>query len=123
MKKPNNQDWSYQPKEHGFSSGFMWGVMLGVAGMFLFGTKKGRKIKRVLTEEGEKLIDELEEAYEETDSAEKLNKKIDKAKKKLKSKTQQAKEAAKDLTHISKLQQRGRKAARFFKRSGKSLKK
>ncbi len=124
MNKNRNEDWIHQPKGQGFSSGLMWGIMLGAAGMFLFGTKKGRKIKKVLTEEGGKLLDELEEAYEETETGKKIKKKVIKTKKKIDAKTQDAKKAAKDLTHITKLQKRGRSAAqRFFKRSGKTLKK
>lgn len=47
------------------SSGFFTGVLLGsIAGasaFFLFGTKQGRKVKKILIKEGKKLLSELED--------------------------------------------------------------
>lgn len=109
-------------RESGFASGMFWGAALGAAGMFFFATKKGRKLRDYLSKHGHRILEELEEIYEETE--EKVaTKKLPQPKKKSSIKKKEAKTKAQDLSHIKKLQERGREAAgRFFTRGGRALK-
>lgn len=57
-------------KGGGFFSGFLWGMIIGVALVFLLGTKKGKRLLKVISEEGLELsellgADGLEEFEEE----------------------------------------------------------
>lgn len=111
----------YKRKESSFTSGLFWGAALGTAGMFLFGTKRGRKVKDYLRQHGHKVLEELEEIYEETEGERKPAKELPQPQKKTADKKGTKKQ---DVSHIKKLQLRGREAAgRFFTRGGKSLKK
>lgn len=113
----------YRRRESGFASGLFWGVALGAAGMFLFATKKGEKLKDYLKEHGQKILEDFEEIYEETEGIKRPTKELSKPKKKELSAEKENKSKKQDLGHIEKLQERGRKAAgRFFTRKGKTLK-
>jgi len=107
-----------------------WGLILGTAGMFLFATKRGHKLKQFLSEHGRSFLDELEEFYNEFESQSIPEKKLESlkvekqpAKKKKQSRVKKiVDESAMDISHIAKLQERGRKATRrFFSRKGKKL--
>lgn len=112
----------YPRKESNFSTGLFWGAILGAVGMFLFATKKGKNLQKYLSENGEKILEELEEVCKEKEVRNKVKKLIEPVKKATKRKTQ-ATEETKEIAHIAKLQERGRKTARkFFSRKGKSLK-
>ena len=111
----------------GFVIGFVLGLLTGVILLFLFGTEKGKKLKEELEkrEFSFKNLRELLEEFEEKGGefkkkADEITKQLEK---KVESKMPEVKKVAeKELTHIEKLQERGRKIARrFFKRHGKSL--
>jgi gas vesicle protein len=120
MKKDTFRE--YHKKESSFASGLFWGAALGAAGIFLFATKKGKKLRNHLKKHGNKILEELEEIYEEAE--EKVEaKKLPQPEKKSAAKKKTAKAKTQDLNHIKKLQERGRKAAsNFFTRGGKALK-
>jgi gas vesicle protein len=48
-----------------FLPGFLLGVIAGAAGYFLLGTKKGRKIKKRLMEEGQDIWEDFDNVVEE----------------------------------------------------------
>ena len=52
-----------------FLAGFFIGGLLGAATIFLIGTKEGKKYKKILTDKGQDVLDEL------TDQVEDLEKK------------------------------------------------
>lgn len=49
-----------------FLDGVLWGILVGGAAVFLFGTKKGNKILKIITEEGtqglNKVLEDIERA-------------------------------------------------------------
>lgn len=51
----------------GFLNGLILGVILGGGAVFLFGTKKGKKLLKTITEEGLDGIADLEDFIEEVD--------------------------------------------------------
>lgn len=56
----------------GFLAGFFWGVVIGTALVFFLGTKRGRRLLKVISEEGLELsellgADELEEFEEKVE--------------------------------------------------------
>ena len=61
-------------KGGGFLAGFFWGVVIGAALVFLLGTKKGKRLLKVISEEGLELselfgadeVEEFEEKVEDT---------------------------------------------------------
>ncbi len=66
-----------QENEGKFSTGFLIGVLIGAAIVFLFGTKKGKKLLDIVSEEGLEGILDLGEDSEETQKLEdKIPKKI-----------------------------------------------
>src|SRR4030066_804763 len=67
---------SLEQKQPNFISGFLWGVMFGGLGMFLFGTKSGKRIKKFLMEHGEQLLDEIEQAYQKSNLNQTVIKKL-----------------------------------------------
>lgn len=104
-------------RESGFASGLFWGTAMGAIGMFLFGTKRGRKIREYLKEHGGKLLDELEETYAVIEDKHHALSFLGEGK--------QAPEKKRGpmVSPIASLQERGRKAARhFFTRGGRALK-
>ena len=52
-----------------FVDGLLWGILIGGAGVFLFGTKKGNKLWDIIREEGgdslNKMIEEFESQAED----------------------------------------------------------
>lgn len=54
-----------------FLDGFLWGLLIGGTAVFLFGTKKGNKILKTITQEGTQglnnVLSDLEEAVGETE--------------------------------------------------------
>lgn len=48
-----------------FLNGFLWGVVLGAGVVFFFGTKKGKKILRNISEQGSEVFSGLEDYIEE----------------------------------------------------------
>jgi len=107
----------------GYMSGFMMGAIMGAAAVFLLGTKEGKRMAKVMHKKGgktfkdlEKLVDDIEDKGEKfAQEAKVVTKKLEKqAKSKQKEVTTKAK---KKLTHIKKLQVKGRAAAsRYFKK-------
>lgn len=51
----------------GFFNGFVLGFILGAAVVFLLATKKGKKLLKIITEEGLDKVSDLEELLEEKD--------------------------------------------------------
>lgn len=85
--------------------------------MFLFGTKRGRKIREYLKEHGGKLLDELEETYAVIEDKHHAVSSLGEGKQAPEKKRGQM------VSPIASLQERGRKAARhFFTRGGRVLK-
>lgn len=112
----------YQRKESGFAQGLFWGAALAASGMFLFATKRGKKLRDYLKKHGSLILEELEEIYEEKEGVKAETQKLPKSKK-TESKDKETKAKKLDLSHIQKLQERGREAAgRFFTRGGRALK-
>ncbi|OGH44586.1 MAG: hypothetical protein A3J14_00625 [Candidatus Levybacteria bacterium RIFCSPLOWO2_02_FULL_37_18] len=54
----NNHD---NHNSNAFGNGFLLGAILGGVGVFLFGTKKGKRLLKTLTEEGIEGISDLED--------------------------------------------------------------
>lgn len=111
----------YKPqKSH--SGGFLTGALLGAAAVFFFGTKKGKKMAQKMHRQGSKSLKELEKMLSDIEikgkefaqEAKVVTQQLEaKAKSTKKVFNEQAK---KKLTHIKKLQQKGRDAAaRYFK--------
>ncbi len=48
-----------QKSYNGFFNGFLWGALLGAGIVFFVGTKKGKKLLKVLTQEGLEGVSEL----------------------------------------------------------------
>lgn len=120
----NKAPTEYVKQESHFASGFLWGILFGIAGMFIFATKKGNKLRKYLSEHGENILDQLEEFYNEIEAESGKTEKLEVIKEEKETKKkEEANSPVKELSHIAKLQQRGRSAAkRFFTRRGKSLK-
>jgi len=113
----------------GYTSGFVMGALMGAAAVFFFGTKEGKRMARVLGKKGgktfkdlEKLVDEIEKRGEKfAQEAKVVTKKLEKQARS--GKKAATKSAKKKLSHIKKLQEKGRAAAaRYFKKDGKTLK-
>lgn len=92
----------------GFFSGLILGSIAGASAFFLFGTKQGRKAKKVLLKEGKKLLDEFEDLSQDLEKE-----KVKKTKeiKKLKKATTEKIEKVKQII-----------PQRFFHRNGQQLK-
>lgn len=60
-----------ETREHssGFLSGLFLGGIAGAVSFFLFGTKEGKKIKKVLLKEGRELLEEMEEVTDKIKEA------------------------------------------------------
>ena len=56
---------------NGFLNGFLLGVIIGGMVVYLFGTKKGKKLLKVITEEGLDSISQLEEIISHDDNSQK----------------------------------------------------
>lgn len=53
----------------GFMNGFFLGIIVGAAIVFLIGTKKGKKILKMLTESGIEGVSDLEEMLSENEES------------------------------------------------------
>lgn len=95
---------------NGFMSGVMLGAILGGAGVFLLGTKKGNKILKILTEEGIDTLSEASELLSETYEEKKPM--VEKAIHELPS-------AVEDLADSSEIKNVIKKAKRIFKQASK----
>lgn len=74
MRNKDNQPVFHEPQHQpSFFNGMMVGLVAGAAGYFLFGTKRGRKVRKQLMDQAQKGWAELEETV---DKAEKTGKKI-----------------------------------------------
>lgn len=112
----------------GFLSGLVLGALVG-AGLvyFLTSTEEGKKVKKQWRKKGEIALDNLADLIEEVEEkGEEFKKKAKEIQAELKEKAgdvrqEVAEEAKEQLSHIDKLRERGRKAAKFFTRNGKSL--
>lgn len=106
---------------NGFFSGLVLGALLG-AGLFYFltSTEKGQEIRKELEEKGEGALDNLGNLVADIEKkSQEFKEKAAKAQIDLEKEVKQKKE--KELSQIKKLQERGRKAVKFFTRNGKSL--
>lgn len=122
MNDPNRQHGG------GYMSGFMMGAMIGAAAVFFLGTKKGKHVAKVIRKKGNKSFKDLEELLQEIeDKGEVFAKKAKVVTQKLEKQAQSTskdinKIAKKKLSHIKKLQEKGRAAAaRYFHKQGKTL--
>ncbi len=115
-----------EDKRHGsgYMSGFVMGALVGSAAVFFFGTKKGKKTAKLMSQTGSKTLKDLEKlAHEIEEKGETFAKKAKVVTKKLEKQTKSNKKkvtvtAKKKLTHIKKLQNRGRAAAaRYFQKA------
>ena len=113
----------------GFFQGLIMGALMGaVAYYFLTQTKEGEKVKKRLKEKSEEALDNLAELVEDFEEkgeefqarAKEIQAKLEKRAKSVEGGV--AEEAQEKLSHIEKLQKRGRLASRkFFTKNGKSL--
>lgn len=60
----DNSDVGNHNTSNGWSSGFLFGLLVGVALALLFTTKKGRRILKVLTDEGMHKLSQWEDLVE-----------------------------------------------------------
>lgn len=103
-----------------FFNGLTLGAVLGAGFFFLFGTKKGRKVKARLVKKGKNFWKELEEIIEEIKKdPDFLAKKTKKLTDKIDEKTQQAKVQVGQKVEETK--EVVVKAKRFFQKNGRSL--
>ncbi len=109
-------------------TGLVLGAIVG-AGFYYFltQTEEGKKVKKVLREKGEDVLDELAGIVEDIeDKGEEFKKKAQTVQNELGQKAESLKEGVvgevkQGLSQIEELRERGRKAAKFFLRNGKSL--
>lgn len=113
----------------GYMSGFFAGAFLGAAAVFFLGTKKGKRLAKTMRKEGGKTFKDLESLLGEIEvKSEKFAQGAKVVTKKLEKQAQSTKKevtktAQKKLTHIKKLQDKGRAAAsRYFEKNGENLK-
>jgi len=119
---------------------FLLGLMIGgvIAGglVFLFGTDKGKEVRKELKERGEDVLDDLDEVLAELEEKRKeLKKKAEKVKEEVVQHVGDLKEKASEevmeklddtLANIEALQERGREATatlrkKYFLKDGKRL--
>ncbi len=66
MEKENNS-------HNHFSTGFLLGVLVGALAVFLFGTEKGRKIVKTVTESGLDKFSSLNDVFEDDEEFEEVS--------------------------------------------------
>lgn len=66
-----NNNHSNQSKGPGFINGFLWGAIIGAGVVFLLGTKKGKNILKVISEEGLELSELFSEEVQEDEQPKK----------------------------------------------------
>lgn len=54
-----------QAKGGSFSNGFLWGLIVGAAIVFLLATKKGRRLLKTITEDGFEGLTDLYDLFDE----------------------------------------------------------
>jgi len=101
-----------------FLTGLVLGVILGAGFVcFLSSTEEGRVVKKRLQKKTEDALDNLREIVEEAEEkGEELKEKATEIKRQLEKKT-----GERNFSSIEKLQEKGRRAIRFFTRNGKPL--
>ncbi len=72
MEKNNTHH--HADSNSGFINGFLWGIVIGGCIVFLLGTKKGKKLLKLITEEGLDSLASIEEAVEEMSTNEPVEK-------------------------------------------------
>lgn len=113
-------------------SNLVTGLVLGaIAGAgfyyFLTQTEEGEKVKKVLREKGEDVLNDLTGIVEDIeDKGEEFKEKAQTVQDELSQKAESLKEGVvgevkEGLSQIEELRERGRKAAKFFLHNGKSL--
>lgn len=114
---------------NGYMGGFVMGAFIGAAAVFFLGTKKGKRLAKVMHKQGGKTLKDLESLVTEIEvkgekfaqDAQVITKKLEKRAKSTQKEV--TKTAKKQLGHIKQLQEKGRAAAtRYFKKGGKNLK-
>lgn len=117
-------------KPHGssFFNGLALGVVIGAAAFFLFGTKKGRKVKKRFLEKGSSFLKELEKAEEELkEKKEEIKKQTSKIKEKLAAKKQKLEKKVEEIKNQAEeikqevKQVTAKAGKRFFRKNGRSL--
>ncbi|MFC1790147.1 YtxH domain-containing protein [Patescibacteria group bacterium] len=123
-----------QEKDHPFFSGLFLGGLVGAAAVFLWGTKKGRKIKKRLLEKSKEVADDWPKIVEDLEKrGQELAEKTRQVKKTLKKKAKEfsptlEKGVKKGLDNFQSeggvgdhLAEKAIVSRRFFKRRGKRL--
>ncbi len=122
--------------ERSFLAGLIIGGTIGALLVFLFGTDKGKKIRKELKEKGADILDDLDDILDEIEEKGKeLKRKTEKIKEEVTEKASEFKEKAGEevmeklndtLVKIENLQERGCEATaalrkKYFLKAGKSL--
>lgn len=109
-------------------TGLVLGAIVGAGFYYFFTqTEEGKKVKRIVKDKGEDLLDELTEIVEDIENkGEQFKERVQLAQSQLEEKVGDIKkevceEAKEGLSQIDQLRERGRRAAKFFLRKGKSL--
>jgi len=111
-----------------FLTGLILGALLGAGAFyFLTSTDEGKKVKKQLAEKSGDVLDNLADLVGEIEEkGEEFEKKAEQVKGMLEEKVGQTatvavEEVKDDLTQIKKLQERGRRAIKYFLKDGKPL--
>jgi len=109
---------------NGYLSGFTMGALIGAAAVFFLGTKEGKRFAKTMGKKGGRTLKDLEKLVAEIEKkGEVFAKKSKVVTKKLERQAKSTqkevtKVAKKKLSHIKKLQNKGRlAAARYFKKN------
>mgnify|MGYP001588353409 CR=1 FL=1 len=78
LKKQGLRALLIQPSPRSFFGGFLLGLLVGAAVVFLLGTKKGKRLLKAISEEG---IDNISNILDEASKTEDLDEEIEKPKK------------------------------------------
>lgn len=111
-----------------FLTGLVLGALLGAGALyFLTSTEEGKKVKKQLAESSGDVLDNLTDLVDEIEEkGQEFEKKAEEVKGMLEEKVGQTttvavEEVRDDLTQIKKLQERGRRAIKYFLKDGKPL--
>lgn len=111
-----------------FLTGLILGALLGAGAFyFLTSTEEGKKVKKQLAERSGDVLDNLTNLVDEIEEkGQEFEKKAQQVKGMLEEKVGQTttiavEEVKDDLTQIKKLQERGRRAIKYFLKDGKPL--
>lgn len=114
-------------KSTNFLSGLAFGLLVGAGVYHFLSGEKGEELRKVIKKRGKEFVDELSEAVGQVEEkGEEIKEGVSLTKKEMQKKVKEAKEEVTDLAkdqieHIDELRERGRSAAKFFLRKGKSL--